>query len=268
MPGPSNINVDFCLRRRAGFTLVEMLTVMGIIVLLLVATLPALRGLNQSESRRGAIGNLLGVLDQARMMAISNGLATYVVFACPANASQVNPDLLGRAYAIYQDNDNVSFTPVQKTAWLPLPKGIAFKVQAVTDGAAVPNDCISARFVDATPTAADLSFALSNAALSANTSSGTSVQMPYWKFDSTGTVTEQKYLRLLIFPGSVVASSDKGGQEVPTSQSTNTAGGPSHGQFEEIDMNPATGRAKYIIDPYNNLSNNLSTPSSTTSPSP
>ena len=238
----------------------EMLTVMGIIAILLVATLPALRGLNQSESRRGAVGNLLGVLDQARMLAISNDLATYVVFACPANANQVNPDLLGRAYAIYQDNDNVSFTPVQKTPWRPLPKGIAFKVQMTTATGTIPDDCISARFADGAPTSADLSFSLSKAALPASSASGTSVQLPYWKFDGTGTVTEQKYLRLLIFPGSIGNNNN----EIPTSQSTNTANGPPYGQFEEIDMNPATGRAKYIIDPYNNLS----TPSSTTSPSP
>ena len=236
---------------------------MGIVVILLAATLPALRGLNQSESRRGAVGNLLGVLDHARMLAITNGLATYVVFACPSDATQVNPDLLGRAYAIYQDSDNVSFTPVQKTPWQPLPKGIAFKVQAVTDNTSVSNDCITARFYQTAPTATDHAFPLSTAALPPGGASATNVQMPYWQFDGTGAVTEQKFLRLLLFPGSVAAGNGNG-SELPTSQNTTSTNGPTHGQLEEIDMNPATGRAKYIIDP----ADNLSTPSSTPSPTP
>ena len=118
MSGPSIINAARLARRRFAFTLVEMLVVMGIIVLLLAATLPAFRGLNQSESRRGAVGNLLGVLDRARMMAITDGLATYVVFACPAASGQLNSDLRGRAYAIYEDADNVTFVPTQKTPWI------------------------------------------------------------------------------------------------------------------------------------------------------
>ena len=253
MPGSSFITAAYILRRRAAFTLVEMLVVMGIIVLLLAATLPALRGLNQSESRRGAVGNMMGVLDRARMMAISDGLATYVVFSCPTDPTQINADLRGRAYAIFEDGDNVTFIPTQKTPWMSLPKGMAFKVKAD-----VANDCISARFASLAPTPTDLSFPLTVAA-SPSGSGGNSVQMPYWKFDATGAVTEQKYLRLLMFPGSI----DAGGNEVSTQVIGGSATEKGH-LLEEIALNQATGRAKYIIDP----ANNLSTPSSTPSPTP
>ena len=254
MPGPSIIVANHSPRRHKAFTLVEMLSVMGIIVLLLVATIPALRGLNQAGSRRGAVGTMMGVLDRARMMAISDGLATYVVFTCPVDESQLNPDLCGRAYAIFEDSDNVSFIPTQKTPWMQLPKGMAFKVKAdVTD------DCISARFAGGAPASSDLSFPLTSTAMS--NGSPANVQLPYWKFDSTGAVTEQKYLRLLMFAGVVNA----GGNEIST-QNNAGSGNQLKAQLEEIDLNQATGRAKYIIDPSNNL-NTQSTPSSTTSPS-
>ena len=229
-----------------------MLVVMGIIVLLLAATLPALRGLNQSESRRGAVGNMLGVLDRARMMAISDGLATYVVFACPADPSQINADLRGRAYAIYEDSDNVTFTPTQKTPWMQLPKGMAFKVNASDP-----------TYTSVTNCQVLLAFSLTGSAAAGGPGTSASVALPYWKFDGTGVVVDPPappsvdanfYRRLLIFPGVIDASDNE--------ISTQNSGGPGNKQstlLEEIDVNTATGRAKYIIDP----ANNLSTPSST-----
>ncbi len=255
---PSTITAVSCLSRRAAFTLVEMLVVMGIVVILLAATLPALRGLNQSESRRGAVGNVMGALDHARMMAISDGLATYVVFACKTSTDpQINAECWGRSYAIYQDSDNVSFLPVQKTPWMTLPKGVSFKVSA--DVAPSVLTCFTNQSAQAT----DPAFPMSNAV-------GTgSAKLPYWKFDNIGNVTvpasvqspqkSEDYLKLLLFPGYVDAS----GKEIST-QNVSTSTNQQNTQLEEIDVNPATGRAKYIIDPYNNLS----TPSSTTSPSP
>ena len=129
-----------------------------------------------------------------------------------------------------------------------LPKGMAFKAKAD-----VANDCISARFSSQPPAAADISFPLSAAALPAGAGT-TSMPLPYWKFDGTGAVSEQTYLRLLIFPGFIDAS----GNEISTQNSAGQ-GNKSSSQIEEIDLNQATGRAKYIIDP----ANNLSTPSST-----
>ena len=225
---------------------------MGIIALLLVATLPALRGLNQTESRRGAVGNMMGVLDRARMMAISDGLATYVVFACPSNANQINADLRGRAYAIYEDSDNVSFIPTQKTPWTQLPKGMAFKV-----------DQTDSTYTSVTSCPVFSTFPLTGSATASGPGTSASVALPYWKFDNTGVVVDPPapsgvdanlYRRMLIFPGYIDASD----HEISTQNSTG-AGNKQHAQLEEIDVNLATGRAKYIIDP----ANNLSTPSST-----
>ena len=255
MPGSSIINADFRPGRRA-FTLVEMLAVMGIIALLLAATLPALRGLNQSENRRGAIGNLMAVLDRARMMAITDGTCTYVVFACPTSGgAQVSPSLWGRGYAIFEDSDNINFKVVQRTAWLYLPSGMAFKKDAN-----IPS------ITNYPPGTSDPTFPVGSSYLTNSSAAATGVQLPYWKFDSTGVVMDPPvtmdstlYRRLLLFPGYI----DPNGNEIST-QNQSGPGNTATAQLEEIDVNPTTGRAKYIIDP----ANNLSTPSSTPSPSP
>ena len=224
---------------------------MGIIVIMLAALLPAVRGLSTSASRRGAVGTLLGALDRARMMAVSDGLATYVVFAVPTgDGSQLRKDLWGRAYAIYEDHDNISFTPEQRTPWMQMPQGMALKINSNgTQFTSVTNRVLQA--------GSDPAFPITSGAL-ATAGAAASVRLPYWKFDSTGQVDEQTsvYLRMLIFPGLIDAS----GNEVST-QNTGGNGSTSQMILEEIDINSATGRAKYIINPINNLATPTPTPS-------
>ena len=239
-----------------------MLAVMGIIALLLVATLPAFSGFGQSQSRRGAVGNLMGVLDHARMMAISDGLPTYVVFAV---GSQVNAKLVGRAYAIFQDQDNINFKVVQRTPWMYLPDNVAFKVNGTDHDTVSGTDAATASVTNQKPDqTTDPVFTLSGAALpSSGTAAQTGtppagVQLPYWKFDNTGMVAEKSlnvpdpqgngYYRVLLFIG----HDDANGQETST-QSNGGANNKTASRLEEIDVNPVTGRAKYVVDPMNNL---------------
>ncbi len=232
-----------------------MLVVVGIIVILLVATLPALRGLNQSESRRGAVGNMMGALDHARMMAISDSLPTYVVFACKTSTgAQINADHWGRSYAIYQDSENAANPPVQKSPWMNLPTGMAFKVSAD-----IAPSILTCYINNMSPQVTDPEFVLSKAV------GDGSAQLPYWKFDNIGNVTvpgsvqtpqkPEDYLKVLLFPGYI----DANGNEVVT-HNVGSDTSQQKLQLEEIDVNPATGRAKYIIDPTNNLSTPSSTP--------
>ena len=245
---------------------------MGIIALLLVATLPAFNGFGTSQNRRGAVGNLMGALDHARMMAISDGLPTYVAFACKSNAGQqVNTNLWGRAYAIFQDKDNVNFQVVQRTAWMYLPNNVAFKVdparsaQGTSGSMATVTNQDLANSSDANPT-----FTVTGSALPNGTTGSLGVQLPYWKFDNTGMVTQKAilasadtspnnadYYRLFLFTGSV----DGNGTEIST-QNNGGKNNTDASRIEEIDINPVTGRAKYIVDPLNNLATPTPTPGS------
>ena len=218
---------------------------MAIIAILLAAVLPAVRGLSNSTSRHGAVGSLIGVLDRARMMAVSDGLATYVVFAVPGgDGANLKKELWGHAYAIYEDHDNITFKPEQRTPWMQLPTGMAFKI----NGALALNGGDRASTVtNRTLGSSDPSFPVTAGAV--GIAGTTSVQLPYWKFDGTGGVDEQDpyLLRLLIFPGLI----DTTGKEVATQNSGGTGANLNKMLLEEITVNPATGRARYTVNPYN-----------------
>ena len=228
-----------------AFTLVEMLVVMGIIAILLATLLPALKGLSQGLGRHGAVNTLLGTLDRARMMAISDGQCTYVVFA--STSTSLKPELRGHAYAIYEDHDNVSFTPEQRTAWTQLPNTLVF--EGANGNGVYPS------IMSLTPGSSDPSFPVSASALASGTTGPVKLQLPYWKFDATGAVTQQaaNHLRVLIFPGYIDPTS---GNEVATQSGGNT----NSSLLEEIDINQATGRAKYNLNPYYNLTTPTPTP--------
>lgn len=236
------------LRVPAAFTLVEMLVVMGIISLLAVVSLPSLRGLGQTGLRRSAVSAVMNALDRARVMAISDGRATYVVFACKTTGeTQVNPALWGRAYAIFQDADNIDFQPQQRTPWLYLPTSMAFKVDGNTPS-------VTNRPLDST----DPAFPLSAVANPPSVATGTSkALLPYLKFDSTGMVDEQKaeLRRVLMFLGTV----DSTGAEVSLK---NSGSGGSAFSLEEVDVTLATGRARYIDNPADNLATPAPQPAS------
>jgi type II secretory pathway pseudopilin PulG len=232
-------------RGSRAFTLVEMLGVMGIIIVLLGICLPVVRGYNVAEGRHSAVASVMATLDRARMMAISDGLSTYVVFFAtntPPTGTQASPNAFGRAYAIFEDDNNIDFTPVQQTPWMYLPSSMAFKVSS--SNYLVPTVSITNRNLTST----DPSFTVAPAVLTASASE--KIQLPYLKFDNTGVADEQQaqYLRVLMFPGSVTPA----GVEV----TTQTAGTQAAqiALLEEIDIDPATGRPKYVANPVDNFS--------------
>ena len=114
--------------RGGGFTLLELLVVMGIIAMMLVALVPAVTSLSKSGGRRAARDSLLGGIEQARAEAIKSGQATYVVFPMFSNGMQSTLDRYNyRSYAIFEDNAASPGNVKQLTDWKSFPAGVALR---------------------------------------------------------------------------------------------------------------------------------------------
>src|SRR5438093_7016136 len=114
--------------REGGFTLLELLIVMGIIAMMLVALVPAVTSLSKSGGRRAARDSLLGGIEQARAEAIKSGQATYVVFPMFSNGMQSTLDRYNyRSYAIFEDNAASPGNVKQLTDWKSFPAGVALR---------------------------------------------------------------------------------------------------------------------------------------------
>jgi len=115
--------------RFRAFTLVEMLVVLGMIVILLSAVIPAVTSLSKANGRKAAMANLLGGIEQARAEAINTSQATYVVFPTfGAGTTQSTLDRYNyKAYAIFEDNAANPGSVKQVTPWKALPTGVALR---------------------------------------------------------------------------------------------------------------------------------------------
>jgi type II secretory pathway pseudopilin PulG len=115
--------------RFRAFTLVEMLVVLGMIVILLSALLPAVTSLSKANGRKAAMATLLGGMEQARAEAINTSQATYVVFPTfGAGTTQSTLDRYNyKSYAIFEDNAANPGSVKQVTAWKALPTGVALR---------------------------------------------------------------------------------------------------------------------------------------------
>ena len=131
--------------RQRGFTLVEMLAVIAVMLIVLRLTLPSLDGLLGSDAEGMARTQLIGDLNKARSMALERGGAVQVVFmplygdilSKDNNAKALyfssNPDanrLLGSqlvAYALYSESQPGDQpgkpSPKWLTDWKYLPSG-------------------------------------------------------------------------------------------------------------------------------------------------
>ena len=103
------------------------MAVVGIMALLAVVGMPALKGLTGSGGRKAALGQVMGALELARNSAISTSTNAALIFPDASHSS-----LLGEAYP-YRSMAVVGWNPTNATnpprmmgSWISLPKGVAF----------------------------------------------------------------------------------------------------------------------------------------------
>ena len=126
-PG-SNITLLVHYRSKANneaFTLLELLVVMGIILILLAATVPAVIGLSKSNSLNSAGRIVTNILTIARSEAINR--RTLVRFEI-ATTWSTDPTSAYRKFTLVQ-HDVTSGTDTQLTGWETLPTGTIFERQ-------------------------------------------------------------------------------------------------------------------------------------------
>lgn len=212
-------------KRPGAFTLLELLVVLGILAILLVAIVPAINSLSKSSGRKGAIGNLLGAIEQARAQAIRTGVATYLVL--PGDIGTTDPALTQRysyrSYAIFEDDPTA---PKQLTPWRMLPTGISIrsKIDSGTDRHGG---------LGSLPTGVSFPFQPTNS----------SQTFPYVKFNASGEIEDPSSdVWLVVFEGSVAS----GGAEIITG-AKDSFGNPI--VSEALKVSRLTGRAEPTATP-------------------
>ncbi|MEY2851779.1 MAG: hypothetical protein RL549_478 [Verrucomicrobiota bacterium] len=125
--------------RRAAFSLVELLAVVGIIAILSVAAVPVMRGLGGSQSSRATASILVSALEQARTAAILSGTNAYLALPDADTTTMSSTNRL-RTYAVirqtadqdangfddYQTNVSTNSGWVLLSKWERLPGDLMF----------------------------------------------------------------------------------------------------------------------------------------------
>ncbi len=116
-------------KHSAGFTLIELMVVLGIIGLITLFAIPAFQGAGRMPAMRSSINELRSTISLARQHAITHRTVTHVVF--PVNNTVV-PDVADEAYRSFNvyhemtDEDSEDVIGEFLFEWRYLPQGIVF----------------------------------------------------------------------------------------------------------------------------------------------
>lgn len=124
------------LRKSGGFSLVELILVVAVIVLMMSLLLPAVSGFTSTSGRRGAVNILMNTFEQARVAALESGQNVYVGFANDSLPDD-KKDMYYAAFIVFREaTDEEKLAAGKKVdetiyiilkKWTRLPKNIAFK---------------------------------------------------------------------------------------------------------------------------------------------
>jgi Tfp pilus assembly protein FimT len=117
------------------------MAVIGIIGLLAVVGIPAIKGLTGSGGRKQALSQVIGALEIARNTALNTGTNAAVIFPDSTNG-------LGDAYK-YRSMAVVAWNPTNTTSpktmigsWIVLPQGITFFPNSLTNMPTITNTTV------------------------------------------------------------------------------------------------------------------------------
>jgi len=213
-------------KRASGFTLVELIAVIGIILLLMAFMLPAVNDVLKSRGRKGAVNSLLNTFEQARVLALQTSTPVYVGFAdrdFPQGGSgQRNEDFPYTRFMVFRESTPELDGPnapkyIALTKWISLPKGIAFK-----SGPSTVTDAASKGTISISP---DDKFSRIT----------TAYAMPVVKFNSTGMIE----IPAVNVPLYIYEGFWDGSREVSTSPNTKL--------LDRISFSRFTGRAQLDV---------------------
>ena len=131
------------MRRNAGFTLLELLTVMVIMFVLMGMGTVAMRGLVRGAGISGAVSNVKAVLTQARQYAVTRQQRTYVIFS---QNGEVNGMAVCAKYAesaVNDPNTVITETPLPwETNSMSLVDGVVYNLDSGRSGVIDEHDKI------------------------------------------------------------------------------------------------------------------------------
>ena len=193
------------------------MVVIGIIAIMMAAVLPVVSSLSKSSGRKGAVSNLITILDQARALALADGRNTYVAFATNKVPPALFAEYAYKSYAVFEDDASGNPRAIQVTKWQKLPAGISLRNETATLLATTP---VTFKFTPGgtiTPT----------------------LDCPYVQFAPTGAVEQPTTgLRLVVFEGFY---------QPPATETATARGADGQPVSDAILIARYTGRAAYVL---------------------
>ena len=224
MSQPMNLIRQRSPTRRTGFSLLELLVVIGVMAVMMSLLAPAVAGFSSTAGRRGAVNIVMNTFEQARVAALESGQTVYIGFA---DADFPVEDMRYAAFLVFRDAtqeekaEGKSYVVLKK--WTRLPKRISFKN---TSGSLVGSDELKKQF---TGLASELGAAQSDD------------QFPYLSFNASGAVAQpSNNLRLFLYDGFFANGKDN-------LTRNNTIQSGTGRLFEQISVSRYTGRVQLDI---------------------